>query len=65
MQVICFQIKNIYFLPAGLFPQIPSTIQPMQLVFTGGCFASSKTAFFLLLQVIAKQMYIKNISDMK
>ena len=32
---------------------------PTQLVFTGGCFASSKTTFFLLLQVKAERMHMK------
>lgn len=32
---------------------------PMQLVFTGGCFASSKTTFFLLLQVKAERTHMK------
>lgn len=37
------------------------TIKPLptQLVFTGGCFASSKTTFFLLLQVKAERMHMK------
>lgn len=32
---------------------------PTQLVFTGGCFASSKTTFFLLLQVKAERTHVK------
>lgn len=37
------------------------TIKPLptQLVFTGGCFASSKTTFFLLLQVKAERMHME------